>query len=84
MAEVIIYTKPTCPYCMKAKELLNLKGLAFQEISVEADSAKRKEMIELTGRHTVPQIIIDHKPIGGYDDLYSLEIQGQLDSLLNH
>jgi glutaredoxin 3 len=83
MAKVIIYTKETCPYCDRAKQLLNHKKVGFTEIRVDLDNEKRDEMVRLSGRKTVPQIFIDNKPIGGFDDLWELEQEGRLDSLLN-
>lgn len=82
MASVIMYSTATCPYCTKARALLNHKNISFQEISIDGDSSLRHEMIAKSGRHTVPQIFIDNQPIGGCDDLFALENQGQLDDLL--
>lgn len=83
MPSIDIYTKSTCPYCRDAKELLNKKGVAFQEIDVGMDPDRRAEMIERArGRHTVPQIFIDGRHIGGCDDLYALDRNGGLDPLL--
>ncbi len=82
-AEVVIYTKPTCPYCRAAKALLQDKGVAYQEIDIAGDPARRAEMIERSGRHTVPQVFIGARHIGGFDDLSALDQQGELDPLLN-
>ena len=83
MAEIEIYSSPLCGFCYSAKKLLSKKGVDFREINVLADSAQKKEMMKRAGgRHTVPQIFIDGKHIGGCDDLYALERQGGLDSLL--
>ncbi|KGD84792.1 glutaredoxin 3 [Pantoea sp. PNA 14-12] len=82
MANVEIYTKPTCPYCHRAKALLNEKGAAFQEIPIDGDMAKREEMIKRSGRTTVPQIFIDGQHIGGCDDLMALNDRQGLDPLL--
>jgi len=80
---VEIYTKSTCPYCIRAKKLLELKGAAFEEVSVDFGGAKRAEMIQrASGRTTVPQIFIDGRHIGGCDDLMNLEMDGKLDALL--
>ena len=82
MTEIIIYTKPYCPYCDKAKQLLIKKQKDFQEIDISNSSLKRSEMIEKSkGRTTVPQIFINQKHIGGCDDLYALEQAGKLDAL---
>lgn len=82
MANVEIYTKVTCPYCHRAKALLDQKGVSFQEIPIDGDAAKREEMIQRSGRITVPQIFIDAQHIGGCDDLYALDGRQGLDPLL--
>ena len=82
MAQVIMYTKAYCPYCTKAKELLNKKQVLFTEIRVDLQPELREEMITKSGRHTVPQIFINGQAIGGCDDLYALEDQGKLNQLL--
>jgi glutaredoxin 3 len=80
---VLIYTKTTCPFCVRAKALLAKKGAAFQEIEITDNPALRSEMIEKAkGRTTVPQIFINGQHIGGCDDLHALEDQGKLDALL--
>ena len=84
MSEVTIYTTGSCPYCVQAKRLLSHKGVPYTEIDVTADSARRQEMIEGSGRRTVPQIFIDGHSIGGFDELYDLEQSGELDALLGH
>jgi glutaredoxin 3 len=83
MARVEIYTKWTCPYCARARMLLEDKGIAFVEYEISGDSAKRAEMIQRAdGRTTVPQIFIDDRHVGGSDDLYALEREGKLDPML--
>ena len=83
MAKIVIYTKSTCPYCVKAKALLNRKHVKFEEIDVSKDDSLRESLVEKAeGRKTVPQIFIDNKPIGGCDDLYALDKAGELDKLL--
>ena len=80
---VLIYTKTTCPFCVRAKALLAKKGAAFQEIEITDNPALRSEMIEKAKRRTtVPQIFINGQHIGGCDDLHALEDQGKLDALL--
>jgi glutaredoxin 3 len=80
---VVLYTKPTCPYCLRAKALLTKKGVQFTEINVEGDDANRAEMIEKSGGgKTVPQIFIHGTHIGGSDDLRALEDEGKLDGML--
>ena len=84
MAKIEIYTTPFCPYCQRAKSLLQRKGAAFEEIDVMMDSDKRAEMTQRAdGRRTVPQIFVDGKGIGGCDDLYDLDARGKLDALLS-
>ncbi len=80
--DVLIYTTSVCPFCARAKALLNRKGVAFREIDVSNDRDREAEMIRLTGKMTVPQILIDGKPIGGCDELHELEHNGDLDGLL--
>lgn len=82
--KIEIYTKDHCPYCVKAKLLLDKKGLNYVEIDVGNDPVKREElMLKSEGRRTVPQIFINNQPIGGCDDLYALEESGKLDILVN-
>jgi glutaredoxin 3 len=77
-AEVIIYTTRVCSYCVAAKRLLSGRGVAYQEVDVSSDDAKRAWLVETTGRRTVPQIFIAGEPIGGYDDLAALDRSGEL------
>ena len=81
-AKVIVYSGPSCPYCFRAKRLLGERGIAFEEIDVAADPKQRAAMMEASGRRTVPQVFIDGKPIGGYDELAALDRDGTLDRLL--
>lgn len=82
MSEIVIYTKPFCPYCVAAKSLLHEKGVGYREIDVAKDEGERETMVRRSGRRTVPQIFIDGQHIGGYDDLSALDQQGGLDALL--
>ena len=82
MATVIMYSTAYCPYCMRARQLLEQKKVSFTDIRIDEDPTKRAEMIAKSGRHTVPQIFINGQPIGGCDDMYALENTGQLDELL--
>jgi glutaredoxin 3 len=82
MSQVVIYTTTYCPYCTAAKALLRSKNVQFHEIDVTDDPARRIEMEKLSRRRTVPQIFIDGKPIGGYDDARRLDSEGELDRLL--
>jgi glutaredoxin 3 len=80
---VIVYSQPFCGYCSAAKRLLTAKGAAFTEIDVMFEAGRRAEMIRRSsGRRTVPQIFIDGRHIGGYDDLSALDKAGELDRLL--
>lgn len=80
---IVIYTKDHCPYCVIAKELLEKKHANFEEINLSIHPELITEMIEKSGRKTVPQIFINHQSLGGCDDLYDLESNGKLDSLLS-
>ncbi|NOY52604.1 MAG: glutaredoxin 3 [Deltaproteobacteria bacterium] len=80
--EVLIYTTPVCPYCVRAKALLTRKGVSFREIDISRDRDLEAEMIRLTKKMTVPQILVDGNPIGGCDELHELEHRGVLDELL--
>jgi len=83
MAQVEIYTKPTCGFCHMAKRLLGGKDVTFSEVNISAQPERRGEMIQrANGGSTVPQIFIDGQHIGGCDDLFALERGGKLDALL--
>lgn len=83
MATVEIYTKAFCPYCSRAKRLLDEKGVAYEEFDITMGGPKRAEMIQRAdGRTTVPQIFVDGAHIGGSDELAALEREGRLDALL--
>ena len=83
MPEIEIYTTKTCPYCPKAKNLLDMKGAHYTEIDVTGDDAARMALVEkANGMRTVPQIFINGQHIGGCDDLYALDEKGGLDPLL--
>jgi glutaredoxin 3 len=77
-AEVTVYTTRVCSYCIAAKRLLGVRGVAYQEIDVSHDDAKRAWLVEATGRRTVPQIFIAGESIGGYDELALLDRSGEL------
>jgi glutaredoxin 3 len=84
MARVVIYTTQFCPYCVQAKRLLKQKGVAFDEVDVSNDPARREAMVEKAGgRMTVPQIFVDDNWIGDCDGIYALDRAGKLDALLN-
>ena len=82
MARVEMYSKTTCPYCFRAMDLLRGKGVQVEEYVLDGGGPKRDEMIERSGRMTVPQIFIDGRHVGGCDDLYALEREGKLDAML--
>lgn len=82
MADVIVYTTRICPYCVRAKQLLDRKGVSYREIDVSDDHEARMALVTRTGQRTVPQIFINDQPVGGCDDLYALERAGRLDALL--
>ncbi len=83
MAKITVYSGPNCPYCQRAKMLLQKKGAAFEDIDIKADPAKRDEMLKKSGgKQTIPQIFINGQHIGGCDDLYALDAAGKLDGLL--
>ncbi len=79
---VVLYTTQYCPYCIRAKQLLASKGVDYQEIAVDGKPQLREEMIQKSGRYTVPQIWIGDEHVGGCDELYVLERQGRLDAML--
>jgi glutaredoxin 3 len=82
MPPVTIYSTAICPYCVRAKHLLQRKGVEFDEIRVDRDHDQMQHMMDITHRHTVPQIFIGDHHVGGYDDLARLDARGELDPLL--
>ena len=82
MKKVVIYSKDICPYCTKAKNLLQRKGVEFEEIKITSDELREEMIKKSNGRMTVPQIFIDDYHVGGCDDLYALESEGKLNKLL--
>ena len=80
--DIVIYLTGWCPYCQRARELLSAKGLAFREVNVDDDPKLREDMMERSGRRTVPQVFIGEKHIGGCDDLFALDGSGELDRLI--
>jgi len=82
MAAIVIYTTAWCGYCVRAKALLDGRGLVYEEINVDDDPGFRARVHEATGGWTVPQILIGGNPIGGYTELWQLDRAGQLDELL--
>lgn len=82
MVDITIYTRPGCPYCIRAKELLTAKGAQFNEIVASDSPQLRAEMRERSGRNTFPQIFVGSVHVGGCDDLFALDAQDKLDGLL--
>ncbi|MDF1628775.1 MAG: glutaredoxin 3 [Alcanivoracaceae bacterium] len=82
MVDIVMYSTPWCPFCVRAKRLLRDKGVAVTDIDISGGGDLRQEMIQRSGQRTVPQIWIGERHVGGCDELYALERQGQLDSLL--
>ena len=83
-AKVVIYTTETCPYCVRAKQLLQRKQVEFEEIKVKDDKMREELIKKSGGRRTVPQIFINDSHIGGYDDLAQLDQERKLDKLLKN
>ena len=81
MPKITMYTTRWCGYCVRAKTLLRSRGLSFEEVSLDDDPAFRQTLYDLTGGWTVPQILIDGEPIGGYTELWRLDKSGALDGL---
>ena len=83
MAKVLMYSTGVCPYCLMAERLLRAKGVAeIEKVRVDLDPPRREEMVQRTGRRTVPQIYVGERHVGGYDDLAALDRAGGLDPLL--
>ncbi len=78
MARIVMYTTRWCGYCVRAKTLLNERGLTYEEISLDDEPRFRQRLFDLTGGWTVPQILIDDQPIGGYVELWRLDKDGKL------
>jgi glutaredoxin 3 len=81
-APVLIYSTRVCPYCVRAKSLLDAKHVTYTEVLVDQDPGKLTEMMQKSGRRTVPQIFVGSHHVGGFDDLYMLDRSGGLDPLL--
>jgi len=82
MQEVLIYATAACPYCVRARALLEQKAVPFEEVRVDMEPERRREMMERAGGSSVPQIFIGEQHIGGCDELHALERAGRLDQLL--
>jgi len=83
VARVEIYTTPSCPFCVRAKRLLQARGIAYDEIDVAEDEELRTDLVRRTGRRTVPQIFIDGEPIGGFEELAALDASTRLSDLVD-
>ena len=82
MAKIEIYTWSNCPYCVRAKDLLNRKGAQFEEINLDGKDNELVQLRERTGQRTIPQIFIDGNFVGGFTDLAALDSRGELDRIL--
>jgi len=82
MAQITLYTTDACPYCVRAKALLEKRELAFEEVNLARDPEGRAKLVELTGMMTFPQIVVGEQPIGGYDQLAAADKSGKLAELL--
>jgi len=82
MTNIVIYLTATCPYCLRAKILLDKKNVTYVEHYVEKDNTLMDEMVERSQRYSVPQIFIDDRHIGGFDDMYMMDLDDELDPLL--
>ena len=78
MKKVEFYSADWCPFCMRAKALLDSRGIEYEEVNVDRIPGFREKLVEMTGRMTIPQIIIDGNPVGGYDDIAALDRAGEL------
>jgi glutaredoxin 3 len=81
MARVLMYTTEWCGYCVRAKALLEDRGIEYEEVHMDGDPEFRQKLLDMTGRWTVPQIFVDGRPIGGYTELWALDRAGGLEGL---
>ena len=84
MKPVTVYSTRVCPYCVRAKALLDSKHIPYTEVLVDMDRERLAEMMQKSGRRTVPQIFVGDQHVGGCDDLYALDHQGKLDALVSN
>jgi glutaredoxin 3 len=82
MAKVQMYSKKNCPFCVRAKALLDRKGISYEEIDAEGNDELRSWLAEASGQKTVPQIFVDGRPLGGFSDIDALDKEGKLDPVL--
>ena len=78
MSQIEVYSTNNCPWCTRAKSLLRAKGIHYEEIDISSNQALALEMVERSGRRTLPQIFIDDEPIGGFDELSKIDLKGKL------
>jgi glutaredoxin 3 len=79
---VVVYSTRWCGYCVRAKALLDARGIAYEEVALDDDPAFRRRLMDLTGSWTVPQILVDDQPLGGYTELWRLDREGRLEERL--
>ena len=82
--KITIYSTTWCPSCVSAKKLLDAKELSYEEINIEEVNISREQLLEITGGHTVPQIVINNKTIGGFENLMMLNQNGELDKIISN
>jgi glutaredoxin 3 len=82
VSKVVVYSTRWCGYCVRAKALLDARGIPYEEISLDDDPAFRQKLMDLTGSWTVPQILVGDQPIGGYTELWRLDREGRLEERL--
>ena len=82
MSEIIVYANQSCPFCIRARKLLDVKGLEYDLIDVTGSPERWAQMEERSGRNTIPQVFVKGQHVGGYDDLYAADQSGRLDEML--
>jgi len=82
VTQIQIYTSQLCPYCQRARRLLERKGVTYEEIRVDLEPGRWNEMSKRSGRDTVPQLFVGERHVGGFDDMVELDMDGELDTLL--
>ena len=83
MSKIQVYTTRWCGYCVRAKALLDGRGLEYDEVSLDDEVGFRQKLLDLTGGWTIPQVVIDGRPVGGYTELWRLDREGRLDAMLD-
>ena len=82
--KITIYSTTWCPSCISSKKIFDAKGLSYEEINIEEENMSREQLAKITGGHTVPQIVINKKTIGGFEDLLMLSQSGELDKIISN